>query len=79
MSTPAIAFHPCRLLAESCPVRQALSRYFKFECVVGMNGKVWVNSPTIMHTIAIANAFTSSEYMTEEQCKQMAEKIVDTL
>lgn len=68
-----------RLLMDPCPVRQALGRFFKFECVVGMNGTVWINTRTVVHTIAIASAFTSSEYMSGEQCNTMVEKIIDTL
>ena len=44
-----------------------------------MNGLVLVNADRLVHTIAITNAISSSEFMSEEQCVAMVERIVDTL
>ena len=57
----------------------ALGKEFKFECTVGMNGRVWVRSPSTVHTIAIANALVSSEYMSDEQCYTMVAQLVERL
>ena len=58
-----------------CPVLEELGKHLKFECVVGMNGRVWVDSHSMLHTIAVTNALMSCEYMSSEEVKVM----VDTL
>lgn len=68
-----------RLLVDPCPVLLALEREFKFECSVGMNGRVWVKAASTAHTIAISNALLSSEFMSSEQCKRMVAQIVERL
>ena len=52
---------------------EALGKYFKFELTVGMNGRVWVNSGSVVQVIAITNAIERSEGMTEEQCRHMVD------
>ena len=69
----------CRLLSAGCPVKEALERHFKFECVVGMNGRVWINSGHISTTIAIVNALLYSEFMSKDQCSAMVENVVKRL
>jgi len=73
------SFLSFRLLLEPCPVLLALGKEFKFECTVGMNGWVWVKSPSTIHTIAIANALVSSEHMSDEQCYTMIDQLVERL
>lgn len=66
----------CRLFEASCPVLEALKNNgFKFEVVPGMNGRVWLDSTHLFHTIAIANAITLSEFMTGEEAKETARKL----
>ena len=64
---------------DHCPILLALEREFKFECTVGMNGRVWVKAASTAHTIAISNALLSSEFMSSEQCKQLVAQIVQRL
>ena len=64
---------------DRCPILLALEREFKFECTVGMNGRVWVKAASTTHTIAISNALLSSEFMSSEQCKQLVAQIVQRL
>ena len=64
---------------DRCPILLALEREFKFECTVGMNGRVWVKAASTAHTIAISNALLSSEFMSSEQCKQLVAQIVQRL
>ena len=64
---------------DRCPILLALEREFKFECTVGMNGRVWVKAASTAHTIAISNALLSSEFMSSEQCEQLVAQIVQRL
>lgn len=41
-----------------------------------MNGRVWIKSSTTPHTIAIANAITNSEFMTNDQIEAMVKQLV---
>lgn len=79
-----IVFHfhsttSCRLLSPSCDLLEALGKYFKFELTVGLNGRVWVNSPSVVHVIAISNAILNSEYKTAEECIAMVNSIAERL
>ena len=69
--------HTHRLLSASCPVLTTLGRYYKFECTVGMNGHVWVICTALAHTIVIINAIKNSQYMTEDQCTKMIERMLE--
>ena len=42
-----------------------------------MNGRVWVTSANLVHTITVVNAIQSSEYMSSEQCQQLVEKMLE--
>ena len=66
----------CRLFEATCPVLEALkTNGFKFEIVPGMNGRVWLDSTHLYHTVAIANAITLSEFMTEEESRKTAKTL----
>jgi exosome complex component RRP40 len=68
----------CRkLLAEPSPVLKALGARLKYECVVGVNGRVWVKAADVAQTIIVVNAVRNSEYMSEEQCRQMVEQMLE--
>ena len=58
---------------------EALGKYFKFELTIGMNGRVWVNSGSVVQVIAITNAIEKSEYVTDEQCRHMVDSIAERL
>ena len=66
-----------RLLAKPSPVLKALGSRLKFECVVGVNGRVWVRAPQLTHTITVVNAIQNSEYMSSEQCQEMVEQMLE--
>ena len=69
-----------RLFQTKPSVLEALKeRGFKFEVVPGMNGRVWVDSTHLYHTIAIANAITLSEFMTDKEIHRAVQKIGDTV
>lgn len=65
-----------KLLSKEFVLLKCLGKYFPFECTVGMNGRVWINSESTPHTIAIANAISNSEYMTNNQIETMVKQLV---
>ena len=58
---------------------EALGKYFKFELTVGMNGRVWVNSGSVVQVIAITNAILKSEHMTVAQCRHVVDGIAERM
>ena len=60
---------------------EALGKYFKFELTVGMNGRVWVNSGSVVQVIAITNAIQKCEQMTDddERCRRMVDSIAERM
>ena len=65
-----------RLLSKEFVLLKRLGKYFPFECTVGQNGRVWINSSSTSHTITIANAITNSEYMTNDQIQTMVKQLM---
>ena len=59
------------MLSKSCVVLQALGEHYKFECVVGLNGCVWITSPSLMNTIVVRNLILASEYMDPQTVRDM--------
>jgi exosome complex component RRP40 len=68
-----------RLLNPDGGVLGILGKVLSFESAVGMNGRTWVNSDTIDHTIFIVNAIEQSEYMTLSQIKQNVHKLAERM
>lgn len=68
-----------RLLSRPpCPVLAALEKHLKqFEIAVGLNGKIWVNSPSVSKTIIACNAIQRAEFMSTAQTELLVSKLVD--
>lgn len=67
----------CRLLSRPpCAILSALGQQLQFEVAVGMNGRLWVNSPDATTTVLVTNALLNSELLTEGQSVAMAEKLL---
>lgn len=66
------------LLKPDCIVLQELAQKWAFEVAVGVNGMVWIHSPTPEQTVAIQNAIQNSEVLSEEQVRAMVKSIVYT-
>jgi exosome complex component RRP40 len=66
-----------RLLNPDGAVLKVLGKVFSFESTVGLNGRTWVNSNSIDHTILIVNAIEQSEYMTLSQIKQNIHRLAE--
>jgi len=65
-----------RMLRESDNFLLAcLGKVYSFEIAVGMNGRVWVNTKSITHTIQISNAIQTSEGMDRQQIKSMVDML----
>lgn len=58
---------------------KCLGNKIPFEAAVGMNGRVWVKARSNKETIAVANAILASEYMTNEEIKNMCQRLADAL
>lgn len=68
-----------RLLNPDGALLKSLGKVIPFESTVGMNGRTWVNSNSIDHTILIVNAIEQSEYMTLSQIKQNVHRLAEEL
>lgn len=65
---------------EDCWVLNQLEKHgIRFEIAAGVNGKVWVNSETPLHTIIIVNAIINSENLTQQRTADMVAKLVRVL
>lgn len=64
------------LLDEECWVLQCLGKYIPFELAIGVNGKVWLNSGSPVHTVLISNAILNSEHMSDRLIEKMVAKLV---
>ena len=66
-----------KLLNPDGAIQRILEKVLSFELTVGMNGRTWVNSSKIEHTIVIVNAIEQSEYMTLSQIKQNVNRLAE--
>ena len=71
----------CRKLRQTkSPISQPLLNHFKsFELCVGMNGRVWINSDTLKHTVAIAIYLKQCEYLAISDAVIMLKQTVKSL
>lgn len=68
-----------KILSSQCILMKTLGQKFPFEVVVGMNGRIWVKGRSNKETIALANAISASEHMTNEQIKAMCQRLADAV
>jgi len=66
-----------RLLNPNSLILALLGKKFPFEIAVGMNGRIWINSGSTATTIKIARAIQDSEYMSEQQCREMVKHLIE--
>ena len=68
-----------RLLSRPpCAVLAALEKHLKqFEVAVGLNGKIWINSPSTARTVIACNAIQRAEFMNSAQTEVLVSKLVD--
>jgi len=57
-----------RMLAPSSKLKDGLQQHYKrFECAVGINGRIWVRSPRYQRTVAIANTIMDCSQLNDSQ------------
>lgn len=44
-----------------------------------MNGRIWIKCHTVMETIAVANAISVSQHMTNQDIQKMCSQMADSL
>ena len=66
-SNPCPAPPPFRLLAPDSPVLTSLGSHLPFECAVGLNGRVWLNSASDAHTVLLSNAVLNAQFLAPKQ------------
>ncbi|OLY82386.1 Exosome complex component rrp40 [Smittium mucronatum] len=70
----------CRTLLKHNPhILVLLGEHLSFEIAVGLNGFVWIKSPSYEHTILISNAIKNSEYLSDSDSKLMVNQLVAAL
>lgn len=69
----------CRVLSRECVLFKTLGKNLKYEVAVGMNGRIWIKCHTVMETIAVANAISVSQHMTNHDIQKMCTQIADSL
>jgi exosome complex component RRP40 len=52
-------------------VLEELGKSVAFECAVGRNGKVWVDSEDVKTTLMVGRCITASENLTGEEVREM--------
>lgn len=60
----------------TCPVLDALGKRLSFEIAVGLNGRVWVNAPSVSTIILVSNAIMNAEFLSATQQQSMVQKLL---
>ncbi|KYQ94335.1 putative nuclease [Tieghemostelium lacteum] len=66
------------LLSEDCPILATLGKHIPFEIAVGVNGRVWVNSKSNLHTIIITNTILNSQFIPDDQIENFILKLIES-
>ena len=75
----AIPYSATLQSANPSPAVQSLSRHFKFEIAIGVNGKVWVAAETRRNVQAIVKVLTQAKTLTPVQVEALARAIQQNL
>lgn len=63
-----------KILSQHCPFDE-LGESLMFEYIVGLNGRIYIRSPKVETTLAIAKAMLASEFLTFEEIKSVCERL----
>ena len=63
-------------LSPSCVVLLLLGEFFSFEMAIGLNGKVWVTSPSNAITIFIVQLLQDSLHLSDSECRDKIDQFV---
>jgi exosome complex RNA-binding protein Rrp4 len=74
-----LPFNPLsRLLKSQNKLLQNLGTRFKFECAIGLNGKVWIKGTSLASTIYIVNAIKQIAALNEKEMEKHCENVLET-
>ncbi|XP_062600717.1 exosome complex component RRP40-like [Saccostrea cucullata] len=68
-----------KVLSQDCVLFKSLGKSLQYEVAVGMNGRIWIKCHTVMETIAVTNAISASQHMTNQQIQEMCRHLADSL
>lgn len=68
-----------KLLSPSCPFLDLTGKMFKYEITIGLNGRIWIKSGTVINTMLIYNAILLAEHMTAAEIATMSSSIFQTV
>ncbi|XP_026761836.2 exosome complex component RRP40 [Galleria mellonella] len=68
-----------KILNPSCPLLESIKNEWPFELAAGMNGRIWIKANTMRETIAVGNAILASEYLSDDEIKNMCTNIASIL
>ena len=61
-----------------CAVLAALGKHLKqFEVAIGLNGKIWVHSPSVSKTVIACNSIQKAEFMSDAQIEVLVSKMAE--
>lgn len=63
-------------LAADSIVLNEIGKYLPFEIAVGLNGRIWVKSTSVLNTTVISNAIINSEFLSAEKIVSMVKKLI---
>jgi exosome complex component RRP40 len=68
-----------RLLSPECAIVNELGNYIPYEIAVGVNGRVWIKTRSVVETIVVTNAILNAEFLDDDKVKRMVEHLVSRL
>lgn len=72
----SLSFSLCsRLLVPNSGLLKDLQLQFPCELVVALNGRVWVKTSSVQHTLLIANLLQSCDTMSGQQRRQLLRRV----
>lgn len=68
-----------KILSSDCILLKTIGKSMQYEVAIGINGRVWAKARSVSHTVALCNAISASEYMSNEQIVAMCKKLMNVL
>lgn len=68
-----------KVLNTQCTLIESLKNEWPFELAAGMNGRIWIKAKSMRETVAVGNAILASEYLTNDEIKNMCKNVASVL
>lgn len=68
-----------KVLNQQCMLIDSLKNEWPFEIAAGMNGRIWIKAKSMRETVAVGNAILVSEYLTNDEIKNMCKNVASVL